>query len=111
MKRHRVILGWLFFGMAMLVAVALVFAWRGHFGDPASPPVAHTLKVATLAATLFALAGLSLLLDWRRAHWLCLPVAVTSLFYLPLGTLLGGYYLWFFWQQKRAGRERPDSPD
>lgn len=110
MNRHRVILGWLFFGMAMLVAVALVFAWRGHFGDPAAPAIAHTLRLTMLTAALFALSGLSLLLDWRHAHWLCLPMALAALFYFPLGTLLGGYYLWFFWQQIRARRERPDMP-
>lgn len=101
MKRHRIILGWLFFGMAMLLAVALVFAMRGHFGDPASLFIHRIINLTALLATLFALAGLSLLLDWRRAHWLCLPFALLLLFSFPLGTALGGYYLWYFWQSRR----------
>ena len=106
MSRHRILIGWLYVGMAMLLAVFLVFTWKKVFGAG----VTHTQEViryTLILAVLFFAVGLTLLLDHRHAAWICLPLSVVMLVYFPIGTVLGGYYLWYFWKyvyrQKSAG--------
>jgi hypothetical protein len=99
MNRHRVILGWLFFAVAVLISVAVVFTLRNYFGNADTPQAGHIVKVALLVAALFALSGLSLLIDFRYAAWICLPFSVLILFSFPIGTLLGAYYGWYHWRR------------
>lgn len=98
MNKHRIILGWLFFGIAILIAVVLVFASKNYFGNVGTAQYEWVTRMALVEAALFAAAGLSLLVEYRFSKWLCLPLSLVSLFSIPVGTVLGGYYLWYFWK-------------
>ncbi len=102
MNRHRIILGWLFFAVAVLISVVVVFTLRNYFGNAGTPQAEHIVRVALLVAALFALAGLSLLIDFRYATWICLPFSAVILFSFPVGTILGVYYGWYHWQRYYA---------
>lgn len=95
---HRILIGWLNVGIAMLLAVLVVFVWKKAFGIEAATHTQDIIKYSLLVAALFCAAGLSLLLEYRRAAWICLPFSVALLIYFPIGTVLGGYYLWYFWK-------------
>jgi uncharacterized membrane protein YesL len=106
MNKHRVTIGWLFVGVAMLLAVFLVFAWNK---SAAAVDVSHARTVLWLAlavALLFCAVGVTLLLDYRYSVWICLPFSLAILFSPPLGTMLGAYYLWYFW--KFVYKPKPD---
>ncbi len=96
--KHRILIGWLFESMAMLLAVFITFAWKRAFSPEAAPIEAQVLIYAIAVAALFVAVGLTLILNYRRAHWICLPFSVVILVYFPLGTALGGYYIWYFWK-------------
>ena len=98
MNRHRVILGWLFFGVALLVSVLVIFALRNYFGNAEAEQTKTIIKAAMVVAALFCAAGLSLLFDSRFSTWICLPFSALILFSFPIGTLLGGYYFWYYWK-------------
>jgi hypothetical protein len=105
MDKHRVIIGWLFESMTMLLAVFIAFAWKRVFGPDALPGEAQIIIYAIVVALIFALAGLTLLLKFRYAHWMCLPFSVVMLIYFPVGTALGGYYIWYFWKTQHRQAE------
>jgi hypothetical protein len=105
MDKHRVIIGWLFEAMTMLLAVFIAFAWKRVFGPDALPGEAQIIIYAIVVAVIFALAGLTLLLKFRYAHWMCLPFSVVMLIYFPVGTALGGYYIWYFWKSQHRQAE------
>ena len=98
MSRHRILIGWLYVGIAMLLAVFLVFTWKKVFGVEAATHSQEVIRYTLIIAVLFFAVGLSLLLDYRHAAWICIPISVVSLIYFPIGTILGGYYLWYFWK-------------
>jgi hypothetical protein len=103
---HRILIGWLNVGIAMLLAVFVVFVWKKAFGIEAATHTQGVIKYTLLVAMLFFAVGLSLLLDYRRSAWICLPFSVALLIYFPIGTVLGGYYLWYFWKyiyRRKAG--------
>ncbi|HEY0665352.1 MAG TPA: hypothetical protein VGD24_04760 [Gallionella sp.] len=97
-NKHRVFLGWLYVGMAMLLAVFLVFTWKKVFGAVAATHAQEIIRYTLAIATLYFTVGLTLLLDYRHAAWICLPFSIVMLVSFPVGTLLGGYYLWYFWK-------------
>jgi len=98
MNKHRVILGWLYFAIALLIAVVVVFALKNYFGNAGTPQSGLIIRSALIVAALFAGAGLSLLVDSRFSTWICLPFSALILFSFPIGTLLGGYYFWYYWK-------------
>jgi hypothetical protein len=98
MDKHRVIIGWLFASVAMFITVFVVFTWKRAFGVDAVPHTQEVVKNAVAVAVLFSAVASALLLKYRYSAWLCLPVSVTLLFYFPMGTILGAYYLWYFWR-------------
>lgn len=98
MDKHRVIIGWLFASIAMFITVFVVFTWKRAFGVDAVPHAQEVVKNAVVVALLFAVVASMLLLKYRHSAWLCLPFSVSLLFYFPVGTVLGGYYLWYFWR-------------
>lgn len=107
-EKHRIIIGWLFEAMAMLLAVFIAFAWKRAFSSDAAPNEAQIVVYAIAVAALFIAVGLTLILDYRRSYWVCLPFSVVILVYFPLGTALGGYYLWYYWKflyQRESNRE------
>jgi len=105
LDKHRIILGWLYEAMAMLLAVFITFAWKRVFSPDAPPHEANIILYAIAVAALFFALGLTLILKYRRSHWMCLPFSVVILAYFPIGTALGGYYIWYFWKflYKRSG--------
>lgn len=98
MDKHRVIIGWLFEAMTMLLAVLITFIWKKAFGTDGTPQEQYMVFYAIGVAALFLAVGLTLILNYRHAAWICVPFSVVMLFYVPIGTALGGYYLWFFWK-------------
>lgn len=98
MEKHRIILGWLYEAMAMLLAVFITFAWRRVFSPDAPAGEANIIIYAIAVAALFFALGLTLIRNYRRSHWMCLPFSVALLVYFPVGTALGGYYIWYFWK-------------
>lgn len=98
MDKHRVIIGWLFASVTMFLAVFVTFAWKKVFGAGGTPADQQTIVYAIMVATLFLIVGLTLILNYRRSHWMCVPFSVVILIYFPIGTALGGYYLWYFWK-------------
>ncbi len=98
MQKHRVIIGWLFEAVAMLLAVFLVFSWKKGFGAGADAHTQYVMEYALLVAVAYCAVGLTLLFDYKHSKWVCLPFSVVMLAYIPMGTLLGGYYLWYFWK-------------
>jgi len=98
MNKHRVILGWLFFSIALLISVAVIFTLKNYFGNAGTARSEHIVRIALIVATLFAAAGLSLLIDFRYSTWICLPFSVLILFSFPVGTFMGGYYIWYYWR-------------
>ena len=98
MQRHRIIIGWLFVSVAMLLAVFVTFAWKKAFGMDADLHAQEVIKYAIAVAVLFCGVGFTLIFNYRHSAWVCLPVSALSLLYFPLGTALGGFYLWYFWR-------------
>jgi hypothetical protein len=98
LERHRIIIGWLFVSVTMLLAVIVAFTWKKAFGTDADLQAQETIKSAVSVAVLFCGVGLTLILNYRYSAWVCLPLSVASLIYFPLGTALGGYYIWYFWR-------------
>ena len=96
MERHRVIIGWLFEAMTMLLAVFIAFTWKKAFGTDGTLQEQQIIIYAIAVGALFIAVGLTLLLNYRHAAWICLPFSVMMLIYVPLGTALGGYYIWYF---------------
>ena len=97
MERHRVIIGWLFEAVTMLLAVFIAFTWKKAFGTDGTSQEQQIVFYAVVIAALFLAVGLTLILNYRNSHWVCLPISVMMLIYVPIGTALGGYYLWYFW--------------
>lgn len=98
MHKHRVIIGWLFATVAMLITVFVVFTWKKAFGGDGTPHAQEVIEYALAVAVLFCAVASTLLLDYRHSAWICLPFSVVLLIYFPIGTALGGYYLWYFWR-------------
>lgn len=98
MNKHRVILGWLYFSIALLVAVLVVFTLRNYFGNAGEERTETIIRAAVIVAALFCAAGLSMLIDTRFSTWICLPLSAFILFSFPVGTFLGGYYFWYYWK-------------
>ena len=84
--------------MTMLLAVFVAFAWKKAFGTEGTLQEQQVVIYAVTVAALFLAVGLTLILNYRRSYWVCLPFSVMMLIYFPLGTALGGYYLWYFWK-------------
>lgn len=98
MNKHRIIIGWLFVAMTMLLAVFLTFIWEHTFGPEGTPQQQQMAYYAIVVAALFLVVALTLILNYRHAAWICVPFSVAMLIYFPIGTVLGGYYLWYFWK-------------
>lgn len=103
---HRILIGWLYVGIAMLLAVFVVFVWKKAFSIEAATYTQEVIRYTLAIAALYCAVGLTLLLDYRHSTWICLPFSVALLVYFPIGTVLGGYYLWYFWKyiyRRKAG--------
>ncbi len=88
---HKRIIGilWIVVGALIISVVAL------NTGKIPSPALGIGISV------LFLAAGFSLLAGLPRSSWICLPCSALSLFTFPVGTLIGIYYLWYYFKIER----------
>jgi len=94
MNTHRRIISisWLAFGVLILSVIGMNLG----FGNT---PV---LVAGGVIGALFVGAGFTLLANFRWAAQLCLPCSALSLFTFPIGTVIGLYYLWYYFKFDRA---------
>jgi hypothetical protein len=94
MKTHKRIIGicWIVFGALILSLLALKLdQLQGQ----------ATVAVVLVGLT-FLVAGFSLVANISRSSWICLPCSALSLFTFPIGTVIGAYYLWFYFKVERV---------
>ncbi len=98
MDKLRKALGWLYFSIGLMLLLFVVLSWKD------TPSINMTARVQTIliavltGGLVYGTAGLSLLRNFKYSTWICLPLAVLSLFYFPFGTITGGCYVWYFWK-------------
>jgi hypothetical protein len=95
MKTHKRIIGicWIVFGALILSLLALKFDQL-----PGQAVVAGIAAVGLV----FLAAGFSLVANLRNSSWICLPCSALSLFTFPIGTVIGAYYLWYYFKLERV---------
>ncbi len=88
MNIHKRIIGicWLVIGALIISLLAL------NLGSTSI----HVLVIGTLISLTYFVAGLALLANAQRVIWLYLACSVLSLFTFPIGTVVGVYYLWYY---------------
>ena len=101
MNMHKRIIGTAWIVTALILAVLLLLTL-----DRLSQQV---IAAAFLLCSVQLLAGYALLKNLRWSHWLNLPLAVVSLSNIPLGTLIGAYYLWYYFKHEWKRTETPPS--
>ena len=53
-----------------------------------------------LFGLIYFVSGFALMANLRKSRWICLPCAVVSLFSFPVGTPIGIYYLWYYFNDE-----------
>jgi hypothetical protein len=96
MDKHRKILGNIYFGLGVILLVLLALTWKNSSEDIEQTVGSSFYLSFSIATIPFLAAGVALLGNFRRGHWVCLPISIFFLFSFPIGTIIGGYYLWFF---------------
>lgn len=96
-KLHRQIIGigWLVLGALIFSPLVL------KLGGAADNAVIG----GVLAGLLFIAGGFVLLANLRKLSWVCHPCAVLSLLTFPIGTVIGIYYLWYFFKSQQIVRQ------
>jgi hypothetical protein len=94
--KHKKIIGNVYFGLGVILTVTVIVSWQN---DPGSSSPYLQMLVFIFP---FLLAGYSLIAKKAWSRWVCLPVSILFVFTFPVGTVIGGYYLWFFWQHERV---------
>lgn len=94
MNIHKQIIGisWIVIGALILSLLVL------KLGSVPSKLVIPGIVVSLI----FLAAGFSLMANLRRASWICMPCAALSLFSFPVGTIVGVYYLWYYFKIEQA---------
>jgi hypothetical protein len=94
MKTHKRIIGvcWVILGALFITPLVL------KFGELSGPAAAG---IAAVSLTFLA-AGFSLIANLRNSSWICLPCSALSLFTFPIGTVIGAYYLWYYFKLERV---------
>ena len=103
MSKHKRILGIVFLLFGVLVSVAVGSVLRANpLGELTSAQQIGILSTLFFGVA-FVAAGYALLVGLRWASKLCLPISVFVLFAFPVGTAIGGYYLWYYYKFRRVG--------
>lgn len=91
---HKRIIGfcWLVIGALIVSVVLLNFA--------ALKP--HLFIAGLLISLVYFAAGVALFANVQRLGWLYLTCAALSLFTFPIGTVVGIYYLWYYFAIERT---------
>ncbi|HET7833076.1 MAG TPA: hypothetical protein VFK88_08950 [Gallionella sp.] len=97
MDKLRKALGWLYFSIGLMLLLFVVLSWKD---TPSSNMAAAqtVFRPVLIGGLVYGAAGLSLLRNFKYSVWICLPLAVLSLFYFPFGTITGACYLWYYWK-------------
>lgn len=90
MNIHKRIIGicWVTFG-ALILSLILLNRDSGK---------SQVIVLGILMSLIYLVAGFALLSNFRRASWICLPCSALSLFSFPVGTVIGAYYLWYYFK-------------
>jgi hypothetical protein len=91
---HKRIVGfcWLVIG-ALIVSVVLL-----NFAALKTP----VFFAGLLISVVYFAAGVALFANVQRLTWLYLTCAVLSLFTFPIGTVVGVYYLWYYFALEKS---------
>lgn len=94
MHTHRriIAISWLVFGALILSVIGM------NLGSDKTA----VILLGAVIGTIFISAGFTLLSNFRWASQLCLPCAALSLFTFPIGTVIGLYYLWYYFKFDRV---------
>jgi hypothetical protein len=94
MKTHKRIIGvcWIVFGALILSLLALKL----------DQLQGGAVVAVVLVGLIFLAAGFSLIANLRNSSWICLPCSALSLFTFPIGTVIGAYYLWYYFKIERT---------
>jgi hypothetical protein len=99
MNMHKRIIGISWIVTALILAVLLLLTL-----DRLAPQM---IAAAFTLCAVQLLAGYTLLKNLRWSHWVNLPLAVVSLSNIPFGTIIGAYYLWYYFRHEAR---RPEIP-
>jgi hypothetical protein len=93
MNTHKRIIGicWIVFG-ALILSLLVLKSDQLQGGS---------IVAVVLVGLAFLAAGFSLVANIRRSSWICLPCSALSLFTFPIGTVIGAYYLWYYFKLER----------
>jgi hypothetical protein len=91
---HKRIIGicWLVIGALIVSVVLLNFASLKL----------HIFVAGLAISAVYFAAGVALTANVQRLSWLYLTCAVLSLFTFPIGTVVGAYYLWYYFAIERT---------
>lgn len=106
MNMHKRIIGILWIATGLILLVLLLLTLYNATQQHAAPPAELAIAAALLGIAQL-LAGYTLLTNLRWSHWLNLPLSVLSLPNIPFGTLIGGYYLWYYIKHEWKHSEVP----
>ena len=98
-KRHRRIIGlfWLIFaGFGIFLLANTLLKIPATQLAQWDPFLALGFTYRAIVAILSLIGGYSLLRDLAWSRWLCFPFSVLALLSFPFGTVIGGYYLWYY---------------
>lgn len=94
MNLHKQIIGisWISFGALVLSLILMSF----------NAAKTQMIVFGIAEGLLFVGAGFALLANLRNSSWICLPCSALSLFSFPIGTVLGIYYLWYYFKVEKG---------
>jgi len=94
MNNHKRIIGicWVVFG-ALIISLLMLNLNSGNL---------QLVVLGMVAGLIYLVAGFSLLANFRRSTWICLPCSALSLFSFPVGTVIGLYYLWYYFRLEKS---------
>lgn len=95
MNRHKRIIGvaFLLFGLILSWATGSILRANPISGLTTEQQLG--ILGALFFGLLFIVAGYSLLANLKWAPKVCFPISIFALFMFPVGTGIGGYYLWY----------------
>lgn len=96
---HRMILGALFITFGVVKFLGVIY-----FSVTADDTSGSDVLYILVASGLYCVAGYSMIYTTPWSFRLCVPLAGVSLIFIPLGTALGVYYLWFYFRHVQSLR-------
>ena len=97
MKRHKKILGIVFFVLGALFSFITLGTLFQNIGEVTSSDMIFVLLQAVMGIAFFlsSFGGFFLLRDKEWAYNICHNASFVWLLYIPIGTVFGAYYIWF----------------